>query len=330
LQDSIPHMVVPLAWTRTNPTAYCSVSAYWNEDAMEPWDPRFARSIWRHFHPSELDSNRMAWLAGQSQGLEWFSAMHLSSDSCWYTFSGGLDSLFVPPHMWLATCRFEPTARAWWEGDRTLLATVTFRIADTMHIYIDSTFWPPSSRLLFCRYDAKTYFPRNNLPLSIWVGPPPLVVTSPNGGENWCVGETQEITWSSVDFSGPLVTIEYSADAGETWWPVEDSTQNDGTYAWTVPETPSDRCLVRVSDAEDGSPYDESDGFCTLFSAGDANRDGMVDIGDVVCLINYLFTGGPAPIGSGAGDMNSDGIVNTGDVIYLINYLFLNGPAPLC
>jgi hypothetical protein len=28
---------------------------------------------------------------------------------------------------------------------------------------------------------------------------------------------------------------------------------------------------------------------------GDANCDEVVDIADVVCLINYLFTGGPSP-----------------------------------
>jgi streptogramin lyase len=60
---------------------------------------------------------------------------------------------------------------------------------------------------------------------------------------------------------------------------------------------------------------------------GDANGDGSVTVGDVFYLINNLFAGGPAPIGSG--DANGDGSVTVGDVFYLINYLFAGGPAPI-
>jgi len=111
--------------------------------------------------------------------------------------------------------------------------------------------------------------------------------------------------------------------------PIEAPTPNNGSYLWTIPETPSDSCLVRVSDV-DGYPYDESDDFFTIFLAGDADADGMVDIADVVYLINYLFMDGPAPIPFEAGDVNLDGVIDIADVVYLINYIFLNGPPPLC
>jgi photosystem II stability/assembly factor-like uncharacterized protein len=66
------------------------------------------------------------------------------------------------------------------------------------------------------------------------------------------------------------------------------------------------------------------------FLFGDANRDGLVDLGDVVFLVNYLYRNGPAPDPSHAGDVNCDGIVDLGDVVYLINYLFKGGPPPHC
>lgn len=164
VQDSIAAFLVPLAWTRTNPAVYCSLSGHWNENAMSPYDPRFPRSIWRHFHPSELDSNRMAWLAGKSQGLEWPSVyLNMTSDSSWFDYTGG--SVFTAPRMWLAVFRTEPTNRKWWEGDRTLLATFTFRLEDSTTICIDSTFWPPSSWFKFVRVEGKLYFPRSNLPI---------------------------------------------------------------------------------------------------------------------------------------------------------------------
>lgn len=196
-QDSIVGFAIPLSWTHTNPTDYCSLSDYWNRNIMDPYDFRFPRSIWRHFHPSELDSNRMAWLAGQSQGLEWSAVLNMASDSSWYYFSGNQDSAFVPPHMWLGLLPLSSTTRKWWEGEKTLLATLTFRIEDTMRVCIDSTWWPPSSHLKFIRYGAKGYIPRDNLPFCITVPPPWIEVTSPNGGETWCPGSIHDITWVS-------------------------------------------------------------------------------------------------------------------------------------
>ena len=105
----------------------------------------------------------MAWLAAQSQGLEWSDIhLHTTSDSSWYYYSG--DSVFTPPRMWLTMIR-SGSNRGWWEGDRTLLATFTFRLEDSTTICIDSTFWPPASHLVFTRHDAKNYFPRSNVPV---------------------------------------------------------------------------------------------------------------------------------------------------------------------
>ncbi len=62
---------------------------------------------------------------------------------------------------------------------------------------------------------------------------------------------------------------------------------------------------------------------------GDANGDFVIDTGDIVYLINYLFLGTSAPDPLWVGDANSDGIVDSGDVIYLINYLFLGTSPPV-
>lgn len=67
-----------------------------------------------------------------------------------------------------------------------------------------------------------------------------------------------------------------------------------------------------------------------LFKTGDVNADGIIDVGDVVYLINYLFKSGPDPIPLLAGDATCEGFVNVGDVVFLINYLFRGGPAPSC
>ena len=64
------------------------------------------------------------------------------------------------------------------------------------------------------------------------------------------------------------------------------------------------------------------------FIVGDANGDRIIDVGDVVYLINYLFKNGPVPNPLQAGDATCDGNVDVGDVVYLINYLFKGGFPP--
>ncbi len=62
---------------------------------------------------------------------------------------------------------------------------------------------------------------------------------------------------------------------------------------------------------------------------GDANGDGIVNVGDVVYLMNYVFLLGSPPNPLASGDPNSDCIVDSVDILYLIYYLFLCGPEPL-
>ncbi len=56
--------------------------------------------------------------------------------------------------------------------------------------------------------------------------------------------------------------------------------------------------------------------------SGDANSDGVVDVGDVVYLINYLYRADMPPSPVSLGDFNHDSEVNISDVVALINYLF--------
>ncbi len=64
------------------------------------------------------------------------------------------------------------------------------------------------------------------------------------------------------------------------------------------------------------------------YVCGDANADAAVDISDVVYLIAYIFSGGPAPNPEAAGDANCDLAVDISDAVYLIAYIFAGGPAP--
>ncbi len=61
---------------------------------------------------------------------------------------------------------------------------------------------------------------------------------------------------------------------------------------------------------------------------GDADGSGAVDIDDVVYLIQYIFSGGPAPDPLESGDADCSGLIDIDDVVYLIQYIFNSGPPP--
>jgi hypothetical protein len=85
-----------------------------------------------------------------------------------------------------------------------------------------------------------------------------MQLSAPNGGEMWRPGTFHNITWTTVG-SVPQVKLEYSTNRGTLWKTIVASLPNGGSYNWTVPNDISPTCLVRVSDAADGVPFDVSD-----------------------------------------------------------------------
>ena len=110
---------------------------------------------------------------------------------------------------------------------------------------------------------------------------PNIILTSPNGGENLQEGSAQNITWSSENVGNVL--IEYTFDNDSTWTTIISSTESDGSYDWTIPNTPSTQCRVRISHVKDTQVFDESDGVFTIIASkqliafypfnGDANDE---------------------------------------------------------
>ena len=66
------------------------------------------------------------------------------------------------------------------------------------------------------------------------------------------------------------------------------------------------------------------------YVSGDANGDKMVNVGDAVYVINYVFKSGTPPDPIESGDANCDALCNVGDAVYLVNYVFKGGPPPGC
>ncbi len=74
-------------------------------------------------------------------------------------------------------------------------------------------------------------------------------VTAPVGGESWEKGSVQSITWMSNQVNN--VKIEYSTNNGYEWITIVESVPAiTGSYSWTVPNTPSNLCRIKISDAD--------------------------------------------------------------------------------
>jgi len=79
-----------------------------------------------------------------------------------------------------------------------------------------------------------------------------ISITSPVGGEKWDVGFPYNITWTSSGVTN--VKIEFSKNNGYTWSTIIASDSASlGQYTWTIPDSISTQCKIRISDTSDAS-----------------------------------------------------------------------------
>jgi len=90
-----------------------------------------------------------------------------------------------------------------------------------------------------------------------------VTLLSPNGGEEWVVGTTQNITWKNGNVSN--VKLEYSTNNGSSWTTIISNTSaTTGSYSWTVPDSLSTNCLVKISDVTDPGIADQSNAVFSI------------------------------------------------------------------
>lgn len=84
-----------------------------------------------------------------------------------------------------------------------------------------------------------------------------VTVVFPNGGDVFEAASTQTIRWNSSGIE--KIKIEYTLNNGNSWQVIVNETANSGSYEWKLPSEASTQCKIRISDAVDGKPVDESD-----------------------------------------------------------------------
>ena len=95
-----------------------------------------------------------------------------------------------------------------------------------------------------------------------------------------------------------------------------------GTYYWSVQAV--DNCFA-------GSVFAPEQTFTITeqgYICGDGDGSGAVDIDDAVYLIQYIFSGGPAPEPIESGDADCSSAIDIDDAVFLIQYIFSGGNSP--
>jgi len=94
----------------------------------------------------------------------------------------------------------------------------------------------------------------------------------------------------------------------------------------------TDRSSAVVQDpvyAPTNAVYSYQVGNDLLCGDVDGNYSGP-DIGDLVYLVDYMFTSGPPPPDLDAANVDGLGEIDISDLVYLVDYMFTGGPPPIC
>ncbi|MFH0733773.1 MAG: T9SS type A sorting domain-containing protein [bacterium] len=90
-----------------------------------------------------------------------------------------------------------------------------------------------------------------------------ILLSAPNGGEDWFNNSTHSILWNSSSITS--LGLSYSTDNGVTWILIADSVSAAlNSYSWLIPPTASSQALIKVFDSNDTSIYDLSNSTFTI------------------------------------------------------------------
>ena len=81
---------------------------------------------------------------------------------------------------------------------------------------------------------------------------PALELSAPHGGEEWYLGDTNNILWNATDSNlvHDSVNIWYSLNGGTNYTLLAEGIANSGTYAWPLPDNTSNNAKVKIQVAD--------------------------------------------------------------------------------
>ena len=140
-------------------------------------------------------------------------------------------------------------------------------------------------------------------------------VTDPDGNDvyyQWEIDGGQTTNWIGPYSSGETCTQEFSWDElGDKEVTVRAKDTWGYTTDWSTPWTITIQC-------------------CAIRGDIDHSGELPIDIGDLVYLVDYMFTAGPTPDCWDEGDVDASGFepIDIGDLVWLVDYMFTAGAEP--
>jgi len=187
-----------------------------------------------------------------------------------------------------------------------------------------------------CEYTTIKYDPSGN---QVWLktygtldsDDEPRAMAGDRFGNVYVTGVTG-YSWNN-GYTDNCCTIKYDSSGNQVWIQIYDSLGlNDEAKAIAVDDS-GNVYIAGYSNHDDGNPEWGRDYLVIKYTQnlrGDWNKDGFINISDVVLLLNYLYRQGDPPQPMEIGNINCDGVIDVGDAIYLINYIFKSGPESSC
>lgn len=133
---------------------------------------------------------------------------------------------------------------------------------------------------------------------------------------NGLTPENAEVIASHPEFSGEVVQIDLIArdfiESYPLWWGI------------------GAQPFISSIELSDATIFETGGSFIARgHTSGDANRDGLVNVGDAVYMVSAIFRNGVWPEPTEVADVNWSGNFNVADIVYITRYLFRGGLPPV-
>jgi hypothetical protein len=144
-------------------------------------------------------------------------------------------------------------------------------------------------------------------------------------------GVSQDISCTGIDPNRHQIYYKFDwgdGDISDWLGPYDYGVGCTQPHTWNLPG--DYEITVQTKDIYEALSEWSSPGSINIWTCGDFDDDGQINILDIVATINYKYKGGAAPSPLNSMDVNNDSDINILDIVALINYKYKSGAPPEC
>jgi hypothetical protein len=157
-------------------------------------------------------------------------------------------------------------------------------------------------------------------------------LAGPDEGEYVPAGVNYKLSWIDAREGEHSYQLYYSVNSGTSWNPISSGSITGTSYYWAVPAITSDKCLVKIADAENPDINDVTSQFyiyqCTEEITGDLDHNCYVNVRDLAIFAgNWCDSVCMGKSWCNGSDMDFSGVVDFNDLKRMVqNWLSCKNP----